>query len=147
MANCRHDKLSAKTRKEHRCQWCSQTIVKGAQMVRISGINDRGPFAGKFHPECWRAELHYWRENPRADGWPEDPYARGRSDDDLTAPPKYTDRPLTVDELKNRYKYADQWAVPPPEPEEIKFSPENHRPSQQFAEFSAEIMRRIGERV
>lgn len=115
MSNVRHDKLSQKTRKAHVCDWCHLDIALAAQMVRVSGIGDDGAFHAKFHPECWRAEYFWWKRTG-AEFWPGEALARGRTDDQPYGP-EFTDRPLTLHEVKHRYLYRDFWKAGSPAPQ------------------------------
>lgn len=45
------------TRKQHQCDACLQSIVKGSPAVRWSGISDGEFQSGIFHPDCREAEL------------------------------------------------------------------------------------------
>ncbi len=73
----RVDTPVAKCRKPRRCVWCDQMIDVGMPAVVVSGVGDDGFWAGKFHPECWRAEHTWWERSHCEDGWPCEAMNRG----------------------------------------------------------------------
>jgi len=50
-------------RKQHRCEWCGETIEPGERYAYFAGYNDDF-YAYKMHLECRDAERREWREYP-----------------------------------------------------------------------------------
>lgn len=48
-------------RKEYRCIWCSEPILKGEKHVIISGIGDGDFQSNRFHAECYKASQLYFQ--------------------------------------------------------------------------------------
>lgn len=74
----RTDRIVECAKKDHRCSWCGETIPKGTQYAYVTGYTEDF-WAGKLHPECYRAEAEYWR-HPLFKGeyqWPEEYMVRG----------------------------------------------------------------------
>ncbi|MCC7374284.1 MAG: hypothetical protein IT581_06495 [Verrucomicrobiales bacterium] len=105
----RTDTLVNRTRKPHRCDWCGEWIPEHHQMVRASGRHEDF-WTAKLHPECWRAEQVFWLTKADLDdGWAPGDAARGRTDDDREAGREFTDRPITLTELRNPTDHKDSW--------------------------------------
>lgn len=51
-----------KARKDHRCVWCPEVIVKGSPCVRQVGIFEGDFQFSRYHPECWEAAGRYFNE-------------------------------------------------------------------------------------
>lgn len=47
--------------KEHRCFFCGETIEKGTDYIKRSGIEDGKFWRIRMHPECQKATEH-WME-------------------------------------------------------------------------------------
>ncbi|AHF89534.1 hypothetical protein OPIT5_03960 [Opitutaceae bacterium TAV5] len=52
----------AKTRRVHRCRWCGKRIEIGSAAVSVAGKWEGDFFHDYQHPECWRAENQYVRD-------------------------------------------------------------------------------------
>jgi hypothetical protein len=81
------DRKINRTRKPHRCIWCSQIIEAGSAAFYYAGVWEGDFCCGHFHPECNKAasavceKEGFWEASGD--------YARGRTDDDTTQPPQF----------------------------------------------------------
>ena len=81
----RTDTPIARTRKNYNCEWCHYRMPKGSHCVYVRGLDPgEGFWSGRFHPECWRAEIDFWRAEKWADSWPEDTMMRGANAEPVT---------------------------------------------------------------
>ena len=75
-----------KTQRPHSCVWCSQRVEKGGRAIYRSYLFD-GEFQYDYlHPECYSALNH---TEDIENGWDAGGFARGRTDDDTSAPPEF----------------------------------------------------------
>lgn len=75
----------SKTRKNHSCGWCAKRIEAGSAAHYSTGIWEGDFFAQYMHPECAHV-LAKMKYREIEDGWSPGDFARGRRDDDPTAP-------------------------------------------------------------
>lgn len=74
-----------KTRKRHRCGWCSKIIDAGSTASYAAGIFDGDFWADHYHPECQEAiDTIPYRE--LEEGWEPGMYSRGRMDEENLPP-------------------------------------------------------------
>lgn len=81
--------LVKKTRKPHRCIWCGEGITEGRPAKKMAGMSEGDFWSGYMHVGCEKAA------DKVADEWgsweADQNYARGRTDDDRSMPPEFSD--------------------------------------------------------
>lgn len=112
----RQDVPVLRTRKQGRCTWCQEMILVGAPAVRVRGGEGGEIWAGRLHPECWRAELAYWTQPERPDEWPDEPCPRGVTVDWLLEKclVYWKVDPVSAAEAKNPYAFQEAMKLPTP---------------------------------
>lgn len=56
-------KTTPKAKKEYKCVWCPEKILRGEKHIKEVGTYD-GFFYRRWHTECWEASQKYFSENP-----------------------------------------------------------------------------------
>ena len=60
-------KTEPKARKEYRCIWCPEKILRGAQHVHEVSKYDGDFQDHRWHPECKQASYRFFRESGEED--------------------------------------------------------------------------------
>lgn len=55
-------KTHPSARKQHRCIWCGEAILKGDKYFHEKSIYDGGFQNHKWHPECWSDSQKFFLE-------------------------------------------------------------------------------------
>ena len=76
---CELSSAEVTTRRIHQCEWCDETVEKGAIAQFRKYILDDEFWGGWMHPECWAAmcRVDTWRLE---EGWSPGEFGRGMSE-------------------------------------------------------------------
>lgn len=61
MGDLWHEKSVKRTRRDRRCQWCSEMILKGEPSVVVACVWEGDFTHSRYHPECSEAITRYYQ--------------------------------------------------------------------------------------
>lgn len=61
MSDFWHETQVKRTRRNRRCHWCGELILKGEPSVVVASADGSEFFHARYHPECSEAITRYYR--------------------------------------------------------------------------------------